>query len=86
MQPAVAAESEEAAKIEKLSKIHYPLPLSLGAARELTMQSDLEMSAAILGQERTPKQFTDLLARAGFKVINIVQPRAPHGVIEAMLK
>lgn len=86
MQPAVTAGSEAAAKIGNLSKVHYPLPLSLGTARELTMQSDLEMSAAILGQERTPKQFVDLLARAGFKVTKIVQPRAPHGVIEAMLK
>lgn len=86
LQPAVSAGSEGAKAIQTLRPTPYPLPLSRGLSGELMMKSDLEMSAALNALERTPKQFASILDQAGLKIIKIVQPRAPHGIVEAMLK
>jgi hypothetical protein len=44
---------------------------------------DLEMLMSPGGEERTPEEYRDLLARAGFEVKRIIPTKSPLSIVEA---
>jgi carbamate kinase len=54
-----------------------------GAPAHLGLLVDLEMLAAAGGQERTQREYAELLSRAGFRLQRVVPTPSPMSIVEA---
>lgn len=61
----------------------FEMVLPEGAPAHLGLVLDLEMLVAAGGQERTQREYAELLSRAGFRLQRVVPTTSPIAIIEA---
>ena len=67
---------------EELEPAPAPLPANYGYHTRYSHQRDLTMMGVINGIERSPREFRELVEKAGFKIKRIWQCRSPVSIVE----